>query len=87
MAQEHHDALELPSSEKPQNDSDQATGSNNAEQLEEQLESDSPEYPSGMKLTFIFVALCLTVFLVALVRILRTSFLMQWSLEVDRMDG
>lgn len=33
------------------------------------LASESPVYPSGLKLVFIFVALCLTVFLVALVSI------------------
>jgi len=33
----------------------------------------SIEYPSGWKLVFIFVALCLTVFLVALVYYLRAS--------------
>lgn len=32
------------------------------------VELESPIYPTGMRLVFIFVALCLTVFLVALVR-------------------
>ncbi|BCS17174.1 MDR family MFS transporter [Aspergillus puulaauensis] len=46
--------------------SQQATCSDNADRLNEPLDSDSPKYPSGVELAFIFIALCLTVFLVAL---------------------
>lgn len=37
--------------------------------VREELEPKSPDYPAGLRLVFIFVALCLTVFLVALVGI------------------
>ena len=66
MAHQLHDALDL-SLKKPQENSYQATCSNTVDQLNEPLDSGSPTYPSGIKLAFIFVALCLTVFLVALV--------------------
>ncbi|EAU32257.1 predicted protein [Aspergillus terreus NIH2624] len=60
MVHEHDDVLEFPSQEKAQ-----VTTSNDMNQtaLPDPV---TPEYPSGIKLTFIFVALCLTVFLVAL---------------------
>ena len=66
MARQLHDALDL-SLEKSQKNSDQAICSNTVDQLNVPLDSGSPNYPSGIKLAFIFVALCLTVFLVALV--------------------
>jgi hypothetical protein len=61
MVHEHDDGLEFPSQEKAQ-----VTTSNDMNQtaLPDPV---TPEYPSGLRLTFIFVALCLTVFLVALV--------------------
>lgn len=66
MARQLHDALES-SLEKSHKNSYQFTGRNTTNQLNESIDSGDPNYPSGIKLALIFVALCLTVFLVALV--------------------
>lgn len=48
----------------------QAISNSDDRSSRERLESENfNNYPSGLKLVFVFVALCLTVFLVALVRI------------------
>ncbi|PLB38198.1 MDR family MFS transporter [Aspergillus candidus] len=65
MARQLHDALES-SLEKSHKNSYQFTGRNTTNQLNESIDSGDPNYPSGIKLALIFVALCLTVFLVAL---------------------
>lgn len=67
MERMHDDALERPGVERSLEDSQQITYDKNTERLRDSLGPGSSKYPSGIKLTFIFVALCLTVFLVALV--------------------
>jgi hypothetical protein len=69
MAQEQCDAPEAQGISRSHGVSQQAINYDFLESPREGLESENPVYPSGMKLVFIFVALCLTVFLVALVSI------------------
>ncbi|KAJ6009432.1 hypothetical protein N7522_004448 [Penicillium canescens] len=66
MVRGHDDAFEGPGVERSHEDSQQLTSDKNVERMRETFGPGTPKYPSGIKLTFIFVALCLTVFLVAL---------------------
>lgn len=68
MARTHADTSEGPEVEMSNKNSEQFTSDKKVERAEKTFDSETPTYPSGVKLTFIFVALCLTVFLVALVR-------------------
>lgn len=67
MVRGHDDAFEGPGVKRSQEDSQQLTSDKNVERMRETSGPGTPKYPSDIKLTFIFVALCLTVFLVALV--------------------
>lgn len=73
MVRGHHGELEEPGLKRSPENSQKTTYGKNADQMGESLDPGTPKYPSGVKLTFIFVALCLTVFLVALVRTCFTS--------------
>ncbi|OQE01714.1 hypothetical protein PENVUL_c041G08133 [Penicillium vulpinum] len=66
MVRGHDDAFEGPGVKRSQEDSQQLTSDKNVERMRETSGPGTPKYPSDIKLTFIFVALCLTVFLVAL---------------------
>ena len=61
------EAVEGPVMERSHEDNQQLTSDMNVEKISESSDEIKQQYPSGIKLTFIFVALCLTVFLVALV--------------------
>lgn len=75
MVHGHHGELEELGMEKSPEDSQETTYGNNAGQMGESLDPGTPKYVTGVKLTVIFVALCLTVFLVALVRACFTSII------------
>ena len=67
MVRGQQEAFEGPVLERSHEDSQQFTFDRNVELKRENFDPETPKFPSGIKLTFIFVALCLTVFLVALV--------------------
>lgn len=67
MVRGHHEAFDGHVLEKSHENSQQLTSNKNVEHVRDSFIPEPPKYPSGIKLTFFFVALCLTVFLVALV--------------------
>ncbi|KAJ5590709.1 hypothetical protein N7450_004681 [Penicillium hetheringtonii] len=66
MVRGHHEAFDGHVLEKSHENSQQLTSNKNVEHVRDTFIPEPPKYPSGIKLTFFFVALCLTVFLVAL---------------------
>lgn len=69
MAQEQDHASEEIMTDKANGNLQQAANHGQCENPRGDMASEGPMYPTGLRLVFIFVALCLTVFLVALVSI------------------
>ncbi|OQE40846.1 hypothetical protein PENCOP_c005G03415 [Penicillium coprophilum] len=66
MRNEQGGILEAPLKELSHEDSQYATGDTGVDAPNEEVDLERSKYPSGLKLALVFLALCLTVFLVAL---------------------
>ena len=73
MGQKKQHALDEQDVAKSLDHENQVIDNNDDDKSKKQLKSENQDFPSGLKLGFIFTALCLTVFLVALVRIQKIS--------------